>query len=87
MGAIFPDYDTLNFIPLQNAMLCANCEIIIEPINGFCTVCGSAALLSILRLLGGTAQDYDPAELCDEEREVSDQRLMERLQALGTHSA
>jgi hypothetical protein len=49
--------EELNIIHLENALLCANCEMIIsETRNGKCPVCGSGAQLSLSRLLGGTLE-------------------------------
>jgi hypothetical protein len=43
-----------NLVRLQNAVLCANCELISEANNGHCVACGSQALLSLGKLLGGS---------------------------------
>jgi|HubBroStandDraft_1064217.scaffolds.fasta_scaffold569396_2 hypothetical protein len=49
--------EELNIIHLENALLCANCEMIVsETRNGKCPVCGSGAQLSVSRLLGGTLE-------------------------------
>jgi hypothetical protein len=49
--------EELNIIHLENALLCANCEMIVsETRNGKCPVCGSGAQLSLSRLLGGTLE-------------------------------
>jgi len=42
-----------NLVRLQSAVLCANCEVISEGTNGHCAACGSQALLSLSRILGG----------------------------------
>ena len=42
-----------NLVRLQKAVLCANCEVISEGLNGHCTACGSEALLGLNQLLGG----------------------------------
>ena len=42
-----------NLVCLQNAVLCANCDVISDGANGHCVACGSEALLSLSRLLGG----------------------------------
>lgn len=44
-----------NIVGLKKAVLCANCEVISEGLNGHCTACGSEALLRLHELLGGTA--------------------------------
>ena len=41
-----------NLVRLQSAVLCANCEVISEGLNGHCAGCGSQSLLSLSRVLG-----------------------------------
>jgi anaerobic ribonucleoside-triphosphate reductase len=41
-------------ICLQNAVLCADCEVISDSTHETCRVCGSHSLLSLSRVLGGT---------------------------------
>jgi hypothetical protein len=43
-----------NLIPLQQAVLCANCEVISDSKNGHCIVCGSPSLLNLARVLSGS---------------------------------
>jgi hypothetical protein len=43
----------LNLIPLQQAVLCANCEVVSESKNGHCVVCGSPSLVNLARVLDG----------------------------------
>jgi hypothetical protein len=43
-----------NLIPLQQAVLCANCEVISDGKNGRCVVCGSPSLLNLARVLNGS---------------------------------
>ena len=49
-----------NLVRLQKAVLCANCEVISEGLNGHCAACGSEALLGLSRVLGGNIQCDDP---------------------------
>jgi hypothetical protein len=44
-----------NLVRLNKAVLCANCEVISEGLNGHCAACGSEALLRLNGLLGSTA--------------------------------
>jgi hypothetical protein len=41
-----------NLVRLQKALLCANCEVISEGLNGHCAGCGSESLLSLRTILG-----------------------------------
>jgi len=43
----------LNSVPLLEAVLCADCEIISNSGGESCQVCGSRSLLSLGRVLGG----------------------------------
>ncbi|HUI82882.1 MAG TPA: hypothetical protein VL240_01595 [Candidatus Binatia bacterium] len=43
----------LNSLPLVEAVLCADCEIISNSGGETCEVCGSRSLLSLGRVLGG----------------------------------
>jgi len=45
-----------NLVRLQKAVLCANCEVISEGLNGCCASCGGQSLLSLSRVLGGTIE-------------------------------
>ena len=42
-----------NLVRLRKAVLCANCEVISEGLNGHCAGCGSQSLLALSRVLGG----------------------------------
>lgn len=44
----------LNAVCLQNAVLCADCEVISDSPHDTCCVCGSRSLLSLSCVLGGT---------------------------------
>ena len=45
-----------NLVRLHRALLCANCEVISEGLNGHCAGCGSESLLSLRTVLGGTIE-------------------------------
>lgn len=46
----------LNLVPLQNAVLCANCEVVSDSRNGHCMVCGSPSLMNLSRVLSGSEE-------------------------------
>jgi len=57
MDVMIAGLEEINFVKLDDAVLCANCEMISnETRDGCCSACGSRALMSVSRLLGGTAQ-------------------------------
>jgi hypothetical protein len=46
----------LSSVPLLEAVLCADCEIISNSAGERCEICGSASLLSLGRVLGGSIE-------------------------------
>jgi hypothetical protein len=52
-----------NLIPLQQAVLCANCEVVSDSKNGHCIVCGSPSLLNLARVLDGTNRTAERARV------------------------
>jgi len=50
-----------NLIPLPQAVLCANCEVVSDSKNGHCIVCGSPSLLNLARVLDGSDQKAEKA--------------------------
>ena len=57
----------LSSVPLGEAVLCADCEIISNSAGDACEICGSHSLLSLGRLLGGCIEG-DRAALVDGDR-------------------
>jgi len=45
---------SLNAVSLQNAVLCAECDVVSDSPHDCCLVCGSSSLFNISRVLGGT---------------------------------
>jgi hypothetical protein len=43
----------LNAVPLQNAVLCAECDVVSDSPHDACLVCGSHSLFNIARMFGG----------------------------------
>jgi len=50
-GTTFKD---VNFVPLQSATICVQCELISSNSRPYCLACGSHALLGLSRVLGGS---------------------------------
>jgi hypothetical protein len=46
----------LSSVPLLEAVLCAECEIISNSAGNRCEICGSPSLLSLGRVLGGSIE-------------------------------
>jgi hypothetical protein len=43
----------LNAVALQNAVLCAECDVVSDSPHDHCLVCGSRSIFNIARMLGG----------------------------------
>jgi hypothetical protein len=55
----------VNSVPLQKAVLCADCECITESRNEVCGVCGGRSLVNLGRLLGSAMEGEAGAGLAD----------------------
>jgi len=43
----------LNAVPLKNAVLCAECDVVSDSPHDVCMVCGSRSLFNVARFFGG----------------------------------
>jgi putative methionine-R-sulfoxide reductase with GAF domain len=59
-GSTFQD---VNFVPLQSATFCVQCELISTSNKPYCLACGSHALLGLSRVLGGSLRNQQTAHL------------------------
>ncbi len=59
-GSTFRD---VNFVPLQTATFCVQCELISSNSRPYCLACGSQTLLSLSRVLGGSLRHEQTAHL------------------------
>jgi GAF domain len=59
-GSTFKD---VNFVPLQSATFCIQCELISANRRPYCLACGSQSLLSLSRVLGGSLLHQQTAHL------------------------
>jgi len=53
----------VSFLRLQTAVFCAECELLSENNTPYCFACGSQAVLSLSRILGGSLRDQPTARL------------------------
>ena len=60
----------LSSVPLLEAVLCADCEIISNSSGERCEICGSRSLLSLGRVLGGSVEG-ERATLVQVDRDTS----------------
>jgi putative methionine-R-sulfoxide reductase with GAF domain len=59
-GTAFKD---VNFVPLQSATFCVQCELISTNSRPYCLACGNPSLLSLSRVLGGSLGHQQTAHL------------------------
>jgi putative methionine-R-sulfoxide reductase with GAF domain len=59
-GTTFKD---VNFVPLQSATFCVQCEMISTNSRSYCLACGSTALVGLSRMLGGSLRHEQTAHL------------------------
>jgi GAF domain-containing protein len=52
-----------HFLSLQKAVFCAECELMSENTTPYCLACGSQAMLSLSRVLGGSLRGKETAHL------------------------
>ena len=52
-----------NFLKLQTAVFCVQCELISQNNTTRCLACGSSALLSLSRILGGSLRRQETARV------------------------
>ncbi len=53
----------ISFIALETAVFCTQCELISRSTTAYCFACGSQALLSLSRILGGSLRGQQTARL------------------------
>src|SRR5215470_10036673 len=56
-GSFVRNSRVLNAVPLQNAVLCAECDVVSDSPHDVCMVCGSRSLFNIARVFGGKLPD------------------------------
>jgi len=56
-------FKDVNFVPLQSATFCVQCELISANSRPYCLACGSTALIGLSRVLGGSLRHQQTAHL------------------------
>jgi len=75
-------HQDINFIELQTAVFCVECELISRNNTPYCFACGSRAVLSLSRILGGTLRGQQTAHLiADAELDRLVRELLETVPA------
>ena len=60
----------LNAVALQNAVLCAECEVVSDSPHDTCLVCGSRSLFNIARVFGGCLPKHRAIRIEGQTQEV-----------------
>jgi hypothetical protein len=61
----------LTAVALQNAVLCAECDVVSDSPNDICLVCGSRSLFNIARLFGGNLPKERASLITEEALEIA----------------
>jgi GAF domain-containing protein len=70
------NYSDVSFVSLQTAVFCVQCEMLSDNNTAHCLACGSAAVLSLSRVLGGSLRGQQTAHL------IADAELNRLVQSL-----
>jgi hypothetical protein len=73
----------LGVVPLQNAVLCLDCECVTDGRSDECLVCGGRSLLSIARIVGGTLQSQMAESAKPENNVLYDLEITVDLKLIG----
>lgn len=66
----------LNAVALQNAVLCAECEVVSDSPQDTCLVCGSRSLFNIARIFGGKLPSERASLIVQEPAEIPPRDLV-----------
>jgi hypothetical protein len=66
----------LNAVALQNAVLCAECDVVSDSPHDECLVCGSRSLLNISRMLGGSLPKRRASMITSETLETTPREIV-----------
>ncbi len=61
----------LNAVALQNAVLCAECDVVSDSPHDTCLVCGSRSLFNIARMFGGKLPKERASLIAEEPAEIT----------------
>ena len=61
----------LNAVALQNAVLCADCDVVSDSPHDRCLVCGSRSLFNIARMFGGNLPKDRASLVVSDAREMT----------------
>src|SRR6266853_1883175 len=67
---------SLNSVALQNAVLCAECDVVGDSPHDQCLVCGSHSLFNIARMFGGNLPRSRASLIASEELETTHREIV-----------
>lgn len=85
VGSIPARGRVLNAVALQNAVLCAECDVVSDSPHDACLVCGSRSLFNIARVFGGELPKERASLLAEESVEIAKREVV--LAFLKVHRA
>ena len=77
---------SVNAVALQNAVLCAECDVVSDSPHDRCLVCGSRSLFNIARMFGGNLPQDRAGVILPETLEVKQHENVLRFPSLDRHS-
>ena len=66
----------LNAVALQNAVLCAECDVVSDSPSDTCLVCGSRSLFNIARMFGGNLPQERASLIASEVLETTHREIV-----------
>lgn len=66
----------LNAVPLNNAVLCAECDVVSDSPHDTCLVCGSHSLFNVARIFGGNLPKKRANLIAHQEVEISSHEVV-----------
>jgi hypothetical protein len=66
----------LNAVALQNAVLCADCDVVSDSPHDQCLVCGSRSLFNIARMFGGNLPQERASLIASQVLETTQQEIV-----------
>ena len=66
----------LNAVALQNAVLCAECDVVSDSPSDTCLVCGSRSLFNIARMFGGNLPEERARLIASEVLETTQREIV-----------
>ena len=76
MDGPFQTGRSLNAVALQNAVLCAECDVVSDSPHDRCLVCGSRSLFNIARMFGGNLPGVRASLIDAEAREMTPREIV-----------